>query len=103
MLDGGHIMVLALTAMGCGTATLLTFMDKLFGGKQKQLQEEVKVQKERARMLEAQLIDSHRQNDQLQKQLEWHTKMLETQDRMMKQLTDSKTQTQSESAAVSRS
>ena len=103
MLDGGHIMILALTAMGCGTATLLTFMDKLFGGKQKQLQEEVKAHKERARMLEAQLIDAHRQNEQFQKQLEWHTKMLETQDRMMKQLTDSKPQSHTETPAVSRS
>ena len=103
MLDGGHIMVLALTAMGCGTATLLTLMDKVFGGKQKQLQEEVKAQKERARLLEAQLIDAHRQNEQFQKQLEWHTKMLETQDRLMKSLTDGKPQTRAEAEAVSRS
>ena len=102
-MDGGHIMVIVLTAIGCGTATVLTFMDKVLGGKQKQLQEEVKAQKDRARMLEAQVVDAHRQNEQLQKQLEWHTKMLETQDRLMKSLTDGKPQSHSEREAVSRS
>ncbi len=102
-MDGGHIMVVALTVIGCGTATILTFIDKAFGGKHKQAQLEAKAAQERARMLEAQLIDSHRHNDQLQKQLEWHTKMLETQDQMMKQLTDRKTQSPTESPAVSRS
>ncbi|HEU5314570.1 MAG TPA: hypothetical protein VFX49_00545 [Chloroflexota bacterium] len=80
--------LIALTGIGCGTAIVLTFIDKVFGGNRKQLQQEVKMAQERARLTEAQLIESHRQNDQLQKQLEWHTKMLETQDRLMKQLTD---------------
>ena len=102
-MDGGHIMVVSLTVIGCGTATILTFMDKAFGGKQKHAQLEAKMAQERARLLESQLIESQRQNDQLQKQLEWHTKMLETQDRMMKQLTDSKPQSPAETAAVSRS
>ena len=84
----GTIMIVALTAIGCGTATVLTFMDKVFGGKQKQAQLEAKMAQERARVLEAQLVESHRQNEQLQKQLEWHTKMLDTQDRLMKQLSD---------------
>ena len=34
------------------------------------------------RALETQLLDARLQNDQLQKQLEWHTKLLETQDRL---------------------
>src|SRR5688500_364184 len=88
---------------GSGVAVITTWIDKAFGGKQKALQQEVKAQQDRLRLLEAQLIDSHRQNDQLQKQLEWHTKMLETQDRLMKQLTDGKPQSQSEREAVSRS
>ena len=84
----GTVFVLVLTAIGCGTGIVITFIDKVFGGKQKSLQQEVKAQQDCARLLESQLVESHRQNDQLQKQLEWHTKMLETQDRLMKQLTD---------------
>ena len=80
-----------------------TFIDKAFGGKQKQAQLEAKMAQERARLLETQVVEAHRQNEQLQKQLEWHTKMLETQDRLMKQLTDGKTQSHSEREAVSRS
>ena len=96
-------MVTIVVALGCGTGILTTFIDKAFGGKQKQSQLEAKMAAERARLLELQLVESNRQNDQLQKQLEWHTKMLETQDRLMKQLTDGKPQSSSEREAVSRS
>ena len=74
---------------GCPTWVLSKLIDRAFGGRQKQGQAEAKEAKEaldRARTLEAQLVDAHRQNDQLQKQLEWHTKMLETQDRLVKQI-----------------
>jgi hypothetical protein len=87
-MDSISVMVVVITAIGCGTATVLTFMDKAFGGKTKQAQLEAKMAQERARMLELQLVESQRHGEQLAKQLEWHTKMLETQDRLMKQLTD---------------
>ena len=96
-------MVTIVVGFGCATGVITTFIDKAFGGKQKQTQLEAKMAQERARLLEAQVIDAHRQNDLLQKQLEWHTKMLETQDRLMKSLTDSKPQSHAESPAVSRS
>src|SRR5688500_3675355 len=102
-MDSGQAMVIVLTAIGCGTGVVITFIDKVFGGKTKALQQEVKAEKDRVRMLETQIVEAHRQNDLLQKQLEWHTKMLETQDRMMKQLTDGKPQTQALPEAVSRS
>ena len=35
------------------------------------------------RSLETQLSDARLQNDQLQKQLDWHNKLLETQDRLI--------------------
>ena len=76
---------------GCPTWVLSKLIDRAFGGRQKQGLTEAKEAKEaleRARALEAQLIDAHRQNDQLQKQLEWNTKMLETQDRLVKQLSN---------------
>jgi hypothetical protein len=80
--------LIPLTAIGCGTAIILTIIDKVSGGRRKAAQLEANAAKERARLLEAQLIDARRQNELLQKQLEWHTKMLETQDRLMKQLAD---------------
>ena len=76
---------------GCPTWVLSKLIDRAFGSRQKQVPAEAKVPAEvldRARVLEAQLIDAQRQNDQLQKQLEWNTKMLETQDRLVKQLTN---------------
>jgi uncharacterized membrane protein (DUF106 family) len=96
-------MVLGIVFIACGTGVITTFIDKAFGGKQKQAQMEAKMAEDRARMLELQLVESHRQSEQLQKQLEWHTKMLETQDRLMKQLTDGKPQSSTEREAVSRS
>ena len=102
-MDGGQAMIIVLTAIGCGTGIVCTFIDKAFGGKQKQLQQEVKMERERVRLLETQVVEAHRQNDTLQKQLEWHTKMLETQDRVMRQLTDGKPQSHAESSVVSRS
>jgi hypothetical protein len=74
---------------GCGTGVILGIVDKVFGGKHKAVAAELKATQERARLLDAQLIEAHRQNEQLQKQLEWHTKMLETQDRLMHRLADS--------------
>jgi hypothetical protein len=88
--------IVPVTAIGCGTAVVLTFIDKVFGNKHKAAALEAKAAEERVHMLEARLIDAHRQNDLLQKQLEWHTKMLETQDRIVKQLADSGAQVRPE-------
>jgi hypothetical protein len=55
------VAAIIITAIGCGTGTGRTFIDKVFSNKD--------------------------QNEQLQKQLEWHAKLLETQDNLMKQLT----------------
>jgi len=79
---------------GCPTWVLSKLIDRAFGSRQKKGLTEAKESQEvldRARALEAQLLDAHRQNDQLQKQLEWNTKMLETQDRLVKQLSDGQT------------
>ena len=59
------------------------------GGRLKALAAELHAAHDRARTLETQLLDARLQNDHAQKQLEWHTKLLETQDRLMKQLSDS--------------
>lgn len=105
MMIGLFDVIIAIVVVGGIGGTLITLADKVFGTKQKQAQMEAKAAQERVRTLEAQLLDAHRQNEQLQKQLEWHTKMLETQDRLVKQLTDSShaAQPHSERPAVSQS
>ncbi len=85
--------VVALSAIGCGTAIVLTMIDKILGGGKekakaelKLLQGQVGAAEERARMLELQLADERRHNDQLQKQVEWHSKLLHTQDQLLNRL-----------------
>ena len=73
---------------GCGSGVIVTVVNRIFGNQGKANAAELRAAQDRIRSLEAQLVDAHRQSDMLQKQLEWHTKMLETQDRLMKQLTD---------------
>jgi hypothetical protein len=80
------IATIVLTAIGCGTGIVITVIDKLFSGKHKRYQEQLRLSEERLRQLEAQLVEAHRQNDLLQKQVEWHAKLLEAQDRIVKQL-----------------
>ena len=80
------IAVVSLTTVGCGTGIVITAMDKLFDGRKKVREQELKLAQERLRMQEAQMIELRRQNDQLQKQLDWHAKLIETQDRTLKLL-----------------
>jgi hypothetical protein len=80
----------ALTAIGCGTGIIITFIDKAFGGRSKsrlrEAQQELRLAEERNRQQELRIVELSRQNDQLQKQVEWHGKLLETQDQMLKRL-----------------
>ena len=79
-------MVAIFFVFGCPTWLLSKLIDRAFGGKQKRAPAEAGEALDRVRALESQLLDAHRQNDQLQKQLEWHTKMLETQDRLTQRM-----------------
>ena len=84
-------MIAIFFVFGCPTWLLSKLIDRAFGGRQKQGLTEARESKDaldRARSLEAQLVDAHRLNDQLQKQLEWNAKMLETQDRLVKQMSN---------------
>jgi type II secretory pathway pseudopilin PulG len=54
------------------------------GSKVKDVQ--LRAAEERARLLEAQLDEMRRHNELLQRQVKWHGKLIETQDRAMKQL-----------------
>jgi hypothetical protein len=78
--------VVALTAIGCGTGIVITFIDKVFGGQKKKYQDQARLAEERARALELQLAEARRQAQLLEKQVEWHSRLLETQDRLVKQI-----------------
>ena len=91
---GGAEFVLALSAIGCGTAVVLTFMDKAFGlfgtnkhkARMLESQRQLELAEERSRYQDVRIVELSRQNEQLQKQLEWHGKLLQTQDQMLKRL-----------------
>jgi hypothetical protein len=79
-----------LTSIGCGTGIICMFIDKTFGGRDKsrlrEAQQQLRLAEERASQQELRLVELSRQNDQLQKQLEWHGKLLETQDQALRRL-----------------
>ena len=87
MIGPGEVAI-AIVVIGGPTWVVSRFIDQAFGGRRKQAQLEAKMAQDRAQMLEAQLVDARRQNEQLQRQLEWHSKMVETQDTLVKRLTD---------------
>jgi uncharacterized iron-regulated protein len=82
----GQIFVIALTAIGCGTGIVCTAIDKIYGERKERMKlaerernREASLAEERLRVQELHLVELRRQNEQLQKQLEWHTKLLEAQ------------------------
>ncbi|HEX2035600.1 MAG TPA: hypothetical protein VHS99_15600 [Chloroflexota bacterium] len=85
------VAAIIITAIGCGTGTVITFIDKVFSNKDKNrlraAHEDLDRARDRIQHQELQLVEMRRQNEQLHKQLEWHAKLLETQDNLMKQLT----------------
>jgi carboxypeptidase C (cathepsin A) len=91
---GGPEFVLALSAIGCGTAVIITFIDKAFGlfgtnkhkARMLDSQRQLELAEERSRYQDVRIVELSRQNEQLQKQLEWHGKLLETQDQMLRRL-----------------
>ena len=78
--------VFGITFISIIVGGLVKIADRIFGGRGKTSAAELTAAHDRIRSLEAQLLDSRRQHDHLQKQLEWHAKLLETQDRLLKQI-----------------
>lgn len=82
-MDPGSAIV-ALTAIGCGTGIVISFITTvgkaLTRGKSGSPQE-LQLARERVRHLELQLVETHRQADLLQKQVDWHSRLLEAQAR----------------------
>ena len=71
----------AVTAIGCGTGVIISTVDKVFGARRQQVaqgERQTKQQSaERQRQLEAEVATLRRQNELLQRELEWHTRLLE--------------------------
>jgi hypothetical protein len=83
--------VIAIVVVGGPTWVVSKFIDSATGGRRKQAQLEAQVARDRVRTLEARLVDAHRQSEQLQQQLDWHSRLLATQDRLLEQLADRQT------------
>jgi hypothetical protein len=79
-----------LTTIGCSTGVVCMFIDKVFSGRDKsrlrEAQQQLRLAEEKSRQQELRLVELNRQNDQLQKQLEWHGRLLETQEQALKRL-----------------
>jgi hypothetical protein len=65
------------TAIGCGTGVIITTVDKVLGGRRGGQGEALRLSKERLEEQERELAALRRQNEQLQRQLEWHDRLLE--------------------------
>lgn len=61
---------LGVIVIGCSSGVIVTVVDRIFGNKGQADAAEFRAAQDRIRSLEAQLVDSHRQSDMLQKQLE---------------------------------
>jgi len=74
----------AVTAIGCGTGVIISTVDKVFGARRQKPADAERPSKEskdpavnRQRRLEAEVATLRRQNELLQKELDWHTRLLE--------------------------
>lgn len=81
-------MVALVTFLGCGTGVIVTTVDKLTDRRARAREQELRLVQERTRQQEERIVELRRQNEQLQKQLEWHATLVEAQDRVVKQLGD---------------
>jgi len=71
----------AVTAIGCGTGVIISTVDKVFGARRQKPVEAERPSKEQAvdrqRRLELEVAALRRQNELLQKELDWHARLLE--------------------------
>jgi predicted transcriptional regulator len=70
----------AITAIGCSTGVIITTVDRIFGTRRQSREEELRRVKEQSGLQAQQIAELRRQNEQLQKQLEWHARLLEAQE-----------------------
>jgi hypothetical protein len=71
----------AVTAIGCGTGVIISTVDKMFGARHQKPVEAERPSKDqtanRQRQLESEVASLRRQNELLQKELDWHARLLE--------------------------
>jgi hypothetical protein len=77
----GSVFVIALTAIGCGTGIIITAMEKFSDSRKRAREHELRLTSERLQQQELQIIELRRQNELLQKQIEWSNRLLEAQQR----------------------
>ncbi|MGH2371422.1 MAG: hypothetical protein ACRDI2_24885 [Chloroflexota bacterium] len=86
----------AVTAIGCGTGVIITTVDKVFsalGGRRGSTDRKgdaLRTALEHNRQQTLQITELRRQNEQLQKQLEWHTRLLAVEEWRVRQVTTSR-------------
>lgn len=73
------IAAITLTAIGCGTSVVVTVIDKFAGGVRRRLELELKTEQERAALTQKRVSELEEDNQRLRQQLEWHSRLLETQ------------------------
>jgi hypothetical protein len=66
----------AVTAIGCGTGVVVSTVQQVFGGRQRQ-REALTTSEERIRQQAQEIVALRLQNEQLQRELEWHSRLLE--------------------------
>jgi hypothetical protein len=67
----------AVTAIGCGTGVIVSTVQQVFGGRQGRQREALTTSEERIRQQAQEIVALRLQNEQLQRELEWHSRLLE--------------------------
>jgi hypothetical protein len=72
--------LVALTAIGCGTGVACMLIEKLFPARRPGAEAEVERLREQSGRQAERIGQLEHQNDQLQRQLEWHARLLDAQE-----------------------
>ena len=67
----------AVTAIGCGTGVIVSTVQQVFGGRQGRQREALTTSEERIRQQAQEIVALRLQNEQLRRELEWHSRLLE--------------------------
>jgi hypothetical protein len=73
------LMLVVLVALGGGIAVTLTLIDKIFNSRRRTLETELLLEKERRRARELRIAEIERENEKLQRQIEWYQRLLENE------------------------
>jgi hypothetical protein len=69
------------TAIGCGTGVIVSTVQQVLGGRHGRQREALTTSEERIRQQAEEIVALRLQNEQLQRQLEWHSRLLEQSER----------------------